>query len=94
MATEIESNAQIVASYRDAVLRKDHSAVDRFFDPKVEYFVNGTSQRDPELKLPRSRPSSKRRSRGWAIIAARQESRRFWKLCTPILRSPLTVRGR
>ena len=52
MATEIESNAQIVASYLDAVLRKDHSAVDSFFHPQVEYFVNGTSQRDPDLWLP------------------------------------------
>ena len=52
MAKEIESNAQIVAAYLDAVLRKDHSAVERFFDPKVEYFVNGTSQRDAELRLP------------------------------------------
>ena len=52
MGKKVESNGQIVASYLDAVLRKDHSAVDRFFDPKVDYFVNGTSHRDPELKLP------------------------------------------
>ena len=57
MATEIESNAQIVASYLDAVLRKDHSAVERFFDPNVEYFVNGTSQRDPEPGLPPISPA-------------------------------------
>ena len=52
MATEIESNAQIVAAYLDAVLRKDHSAVERFFDPEIQYFVNGTSHRDSELRLP------------------------------------------
>ncbi len=56
MGTKVESNAQIVASYLDAVLRKDHSAVDRFFDPEVEYFVNGTSQRDPERKMPPMSP--------------------------------------
>jgi ketosteroid isomerase-like protein len=52
MASKVASNAEIVGSYLEAVLRKDHSAVERFFDPEIEYFVNGTSQRDAELRLP------------------------------------------
>jgi ketosteroid isomerase-like protein len=52
MASEIVSNAEIVASYLDSVLRKDHSAVERFFDPEIDYFVNGTSDRDPAHRLP------------------------------------------
>jgi len=52
VATQIASNAEIVASYLDSVLRKDHSAIERFFDPEIDYFVNGTSHRDAELRLP------------------------------------------
>ena len=40
------SNAELIREYLDAVLRKDTSAVDRFFDQDVEYVVNGTPLRD------------------------------------------------
>src|SRR5579863_4626545 len=46
------SNADIVASYLDAILRRDSTAVDHYFDPDVEYIVNGTSDRDAEKVLP------------------------------------------
>jgi ketosteroid isomerase-like protein len=36
------SNAELIASHLDAVIRKDASAVDRHFDPNVEYMVNRT----------------------------------------------------
>lgn len=52
MAPKVSSNAQIVADYLDSVLRKDHSAVERYFSPNVEYIVNGTSHRDAEQALP------------------------------------------
>lgn len=52
MAAQVESNAEIVAAYLDAVLRKDHSAVKRFFDPDITYFVNGSAQRDTERRWP------------------------------------------
>jgi hypothetical protein len=35
------SNAAIIAQYLDAVIRKDASAMDRYFRPEVEYMVNG-----------------------------------------------------
>jgi ketosteroid isomerase-like protein len=38
------SNAELIAAYLDAVIRKDATAVDRYFDPDVEYMVNGTLQ--------------------------------------------------
>jgi len=46
------SNSEIVAAYLEAVLRKDASAVDRFFDPEIEYIVNGTSDPDRGVSLP------------------------------------------
>jgi ketosteroid isomerase-like protein len=46
------SNADIVAAYLDAVLRKDNTAIDRFFHPDVEYIVNGSPARDAERRLP------------------------------------------
>jgi ketosteroid isomerase-like protein len=46
------SNAGLIAAYLDAVIRKDASAVDRYFDPNVEYMVNGTPASDPAGKLP------------------------------------------
>lgn len=35
--------ADLIAAYLDAVKRKDATAVDDYFDPDVEYVVNGTS---------------------------------------------------
>ena len=46
------SNAELIAAYLDAVIRKDASAVDRNFDTNVEYMVNGTPAPDPAGKLP------------------------------------------
>ena len=46
------SNAELIAAYLDAVIRKDASAVDRYFDPNVEYMVNGTPAPDPAGTLP------------------------------------------
>jgi ketosteroid isomerase-like protein len=44
------TNAEVVASYLDAVLHRDASAIDRFFHPEVEYIVNGA--RDADGRLP------------------------------------------
>lgn len=52
MCPKAASNADIVSSYLEAVLRKDGTAVDHYFDPDVEYIVNGTSDRDAERALP------------------------------------------
>lgn len=52
MSTANQSNAQVVAAYLDAVIRKDTDATDRFFDPNVEYMVNGTLEPDPAGVLP------------------------------------------
>jgi ketosteroid isomerase-like protein len=37
----LRTNAEVVASYLDAVLHRDAGAIDRFFHPEVEYIVNG-----------------------------------------------------
>ena len=47
-----QRNSQVIAAYLDAVIRKDPSAVDRFFAPDVEYVVNGTPLADPDGGLP------------------------------------------
>ena len=46
------SNPELIRDYLDAVMRKDASAVERFFDSDVEYVVNGTSLRDASGILP------------------------------------------
>ena len=46
------SNAELIAAYLDAVMRKEPSVVERFFDPDVEYMVNGTPSPDPDGVLP------------------------------------------
>jgi ketosteroid isomerase-like protein len=46
------SNAEIVDDYLDCVLRKDHTAVDRFFHPDVEYMINGSPSPDRDATLP------------------------------------------
>ena len=48
----MQSNAEIIAAYLDAVMRKDVSVIDRFFAPDVEYMVNGASSPDPDGVLP------------------------------------------
>jgi ketosteroid isomerase-like protein len=52
MNAPAQSSATIIAAYLDAVIRKDTSAVDRFFDPNVEYMVNGAPSGDPARVLP------------------------------------------
>jgi ketosteroid isomerase-like protein len=47
-----KSNSQLIEAYLDAVMRKDASVVERFFDPNVEYMVNGTPVLDPAGVLP------------------------------------------
>jgi len=52
MNAPAQSSATIVAAYLDAIIRKDASAVDRYFHPDVEYMVNGTRSPDPAGVLP------------------------------------------
>jgi ketosteroid isomerase-like protein len=52
MGAAAGSSAELIASYLGAVIRKDASAVDRYFDPDVEYMVNGTLVPDPAGALP------------------------------------------
>lgn len=52
MIKPTQSNAELIAAYLDAVMRKDASVVERFFDPDVEYMVNGTPTPDPAAILP------------------------------------------
>ena len=52
MNTSRQSTSEIIAGYLDAVIRKSASAVDRYFDPDIEYMVNGTPDPDPEGILP------------------------------------------
>ena len=46
------SNSELIAAYLDAVMHKDASVIERFFDPDVEYMVNGTPVSDPTGSLP------------------------------------------
>ena len=52
MSTAAQSNSELIAAYLDAVIRKDAAAVDRYFDPNVEYMVNGTLEPDAAGVLP------------------------------------------
>jgi len=52
MGTIQPSNAQIVADYLDSVLRKDPTAVDRFFHADIEYMINGSPALDRNAELP------------------------------------------
>lgn len=52
MTTATQSSSELIAAYLDAVIRKDESAVDLYFDPNVEYMVNGARQRDDAGVLP------------------------------------------
>jgi len=52
MKTRVQSNAELIGAYLDAVIRKDASAIDRCFDPDVKYMVNGTPTPDPAGVLP------------------------------------------
>lgn len=48
----LQSNSELIAAYLDAVLRKDASAVDRFFATDVEYIVNGSPIPDVRGMIP------------------------------------------
>lgn len=52
MSGVTRSSAELIGENLDAVIRKDGTAVDRFFDSNVEYIVNGTSSGDPSGVLP------------------------------------------
>ena len=52
MNTPVRSNPDIIATYLDAVMRKEASAVDHFFAPNVEYVVNGTPVADLMADVP------------------------------------------
>ena len=52
MSAPVQSNSALIAAYLDAVIRKDVSVVDKYFDPNVEYMVNGTPATDPAGVLP------------------------------------------
>src|SRR5690348_11399362 len=51
VAVTVRSNAETVAEYLDCVVRKDLTAVDRFFHPDIEYVINGSplADRDPAI---------------------------------------------
>jgi len=42
----LKRTRNLIAAYLEAVIQRDASAVDRYFDPNVEYIVNGTPSRD------------------------------------------------
>jgi ketosteroid isomerase-like protein len=52
MSAPAQSSAELIGAYLDAVIRRDASAVDRYFHPNVEYLVNGTPSPDPAGVLP------------------------------------------
>ena len=52
MTAPVKSNSELIEAYLDAVMRKDVSVVERFFDLNVEYMVNGTPVLDPAGALP------------------------------------------
>ena len=52
MNASAQSSGELIGAYLDAVIRKDSSAVDRYFAQNVEYMVNGTSSPDPAGVLP------------------------------------------
>lgn len=48
----IRANAEIIAEYLDCVLRRDHTAVDRYFHPDIAYVVNGSPLPDRSPAIP------------------------------------------
>jgi ketosteroid isomerase-like protein len=52
MSAAVQSNSALIATYLEAVIRKDSSAVDKYFHPDVEYVVNGAETRDRAGMLP------------------------------------------
>jgi len=52
-----QSSAELIAGYLDAVMRKDRSAVDRYFHPDIEYLVNGSPVPAADDTLPPISPA-------------------------------------
>ena len=52
MIASSQSTADLIAAYLESVIRQDSAAVDRYFDPDVEYLVNGTRLPDASRQLP------------------------------------------
>jgi len=52
MSAAVQSNSALIATYLEAVIRKDAAAVDKYFHPDVEYVVNGVEARDRAGALP------------------------------------------
>lgn len=50
------SGGDLISQYLEAVSRKDETAVDRFFDPDIEYTVNGVVFPDPASGVPSISP--------------------------------------
>jgi hypothetical protein len=76
-----QSNSQLVAAYLDAVIRKDASAVERYFDPNVEYVVNGTPAPDPAGRCRPFPQNAAPRFPGWASTAVGRLSKASWRTC-------------
>jgi hypothetical protein len=86
MSAPAQSSTELIDAYLDAVIRKDVSAVDRYFHPNVEYMVNGTPPRiQRECCLPFLR-SVTAPSHGSVSITAEKLSKGFWRTCTAIWR--------
>ena len=52
MNAQGRSSVELIGAFLNAVTRGDASAVDSYFDPDVEYMVNGTPTPDPAGVLP------------------------------------------
>jgi hypothetical protein len=88
VGTPSQSTAELIAAYLDAVIRKDASAVDHYFDPNVEYMVNGTPAPDPAGALPPISAECRAAFRGWVCTGGGSLPRTSWRICTATSRSP------
>jgi hypothetical protein len=95
VSTAAQSNSELIAAYLDAVIRKDALAVDRYFDPDVEYMVNGTAEPDAAGALPPvSEDCLAALSRGWVSTMAGRPSRASSRICIETLRSQRSARAK
>ncbi len=86
------SRAAIIAVYLDTVMRKDASAVERYFAPDIEYVVNGSTQPDPTGSLPPLSTECGAALLGSAFMAVERHCGGSSKQCIGISRSPDSVR--
>jgi ketosteroid isomerase-like protein len=42
VAVSVQTAAEILVQYLDCVLRRDHTAVESYFHPDIEYVINGS----------------------------------------------------